>query len=58
MKNFYTNVHCLGDNILVRSFEDGERRKYQLEYNPTLFIPSKKPSKYSTIYGKFLVFPL
>ena len=52
MKNFYTNVHCLGDNILVRSFEDGERRKYQLEYNPTLFIPSKKPSKYSTIYGK------
>ena len=50
MKNFYTNVHCLGDNILVRSFEDGERRKYQLEYNPTLFIPTRNPSSYKTIY--------
>jgi len=49
---FYTNVNRIGNDILVRGYKDGKRVKGRVEFKPTLFIPTKEPTKYSTIDGK------
>ena len=51
---FYTNVHQIGDHVLVRGYENGQRFDDRIEYHPTVFIPSNEKSKYSTIDGKSL----
>ena len=51
---FYTNVQVVGDNLLVREYDRGERKSYRLPYRPTLFIPSKKPTKHTTLDGKYV----
>jgi len=51
MKNFYTNVQCIGDNIFFRGIINGKRRKDKLEYYPTVFIPTNTESKYKTLDG-------
>ncbi len=51
MKKFYTNVHHLGDKINVRSVINGEREKYIEEYNPVVFVPTERPSKFKTLDG-------
>ena len=35
---FYTNVHQIGDHVLVRGYEDGQRFDDRIEYHPTVFI--------------------
>ena len=51
--SFYTNVHCLGDNILFRGISsDGQRFKDRVEYHPTLYIPTKEETKFQTLEGK------
>ena len=52
--NFYTNVSLVGDSILYRAIENGKSVKRIVSYNPTLFIPSNKESKYKTLNGKFV----
>ena len=52
MKNFYTNVQCVGDNIMFRGVVDGKRRSDKIEYYPTVFVPTNKETKYSTLEGK------
>ena len=49
---FYTNVHQIGDHILVRGYENGQKFDDRVEYHPTIFIPSREKSKYKTIDGK------
>ena len=49
---FYTNVHQIGDHILVRGYENGQKFDDRVEYHPTIFIPSREKSKYKTIEGK------
>jgi|LakMenEpi03Aug12_release.lakeMendotaPanAssembly.Ray.scaffolds.fasta_scaffold00188_66 DNA polymerase elongation subunit (family B) len=49
--NYYTNVSCLGSNILFRGVKDGRRVKYKVAYTPTLFLKSNKPSKYKSLDG-------
>ena len=48
---FYTNIQTFGNNVLVRSVEDGERTKYRDSYLPTIYLKnndsSKKADKYS-----------
>ena len=51
---FYTNVHQIGDHILVRGYEDGKRFDDRIEYHPTLFVPTRDKSEYKSIDGKYL----
>jgi len=48
---FYTNVQLIGNQFLVRGYEDGKYIMFKEEYTPTLYVPSKKPSKYKTLEG-------
>jgi len=52
MPNFYTNAITYGDNILVRGYRDGLPFKEKVPFKPTLFVNSKHPSKFKTIYGE------
>ena len=49
---FYTNVQMVGNNFLVRGYENGEKVIFKEEYSPTLFVKSKKKSKYRTLEGE------
>ncbi len=48
---FYTNVQMVGDNFLVRGYEDGKHFATREKFYPTLFVDSKKKSKYKTLTG-------
>ena len=51
---YYTNVASVGNNILYRGVKDGRRVKLKIAYTPTLFLPSKKSTKFTTLDGEFL----
>ena len=51
---FYTNVQMVGDRFLVRGYEDGKHFMVREEYHPTLFVPSKKKTKYKTLEGEYV----
>ena len=51
MKKFYTNVEIWGGKILYRGVENDRRVRHRVDYHPTLFVPSDKPTKYTTIHG-------
>ena len=48
---FYTNIQMVGNNFLVREYENGQRKIYREEYQPTLYVKSKKESKWKTLDG-------
>ena len=50
-QNFYTNVQLIGNQFLVRGVENGKRFETRDEFFPTLFVNSKKESKYKTLNG-------
>ncbi len=54
MSNFYTNVQCFGNNILYRGIQNGKRVKDKINYCPSLFIPSKKITNYTSLEGDYL----
>ena len=49
---FYTNIQMVGNQILVRGYENGERIENREIYHPTLFVSSKKKTKYKTLSGE------
>ena len=49
---FYTNVQLIGNQFLVRGYENGKHIMQREEWKPTLFVPSKKKSKYRTLEGE------
>ena len=49
---FYTNVQMVGDNFLVRGYEDGKHFMTREKFYPTLFVPSKRKTKYKTLEGE------
>jgi DNA polymerase elongation subunit (family B) len=49
--NYYTNVSCLGSNILFRGVKDGRRVKYKVAYTPTLFLKSNKKTNFKSLEG-------
>ena len=49
---FYTNVQMVGDNFLVRGYEDGKHFMTREKFYPTLFVSSKNRSKYKTLTGQ------
>lgn len=52
--DFYTNVRQYGKYILYRGVENGKKVSRRVEYRPTLFVPSKKRSKYKTLAGNYV----
>ena len=51
---YYTNVQMVGNDFLVRGYENGESFTSRESFQPTLFVPSKKKTKYKTLEGKSL----
>ena len=49
---FYTNVQLVGNNFLVRGYEDGKHFMVRETFAPTLFVSSKKNTKYKTLTGE------
>ena len=52
MKDFYTNIQVIGDEMLVRAMMDGKKENYREEFYPTLFCPTKNQTKFKTLAGK------
>ena len=51
---FYTNVQMVGDNFLVRGYENGNHFMTREKFYPTLFVPSNKKTKYQTLNGEYV----
>ena len=49
---FYTNVQLIGNQFLVRGVDGGKRYEHRDEFFPTLFVKSKKKTKYKTLNGE------
>jgi DNA polymerase elongation subunit (family B) len=49
---FYTNVQLIGNQFLIRGVENGRRYEHRDEFFPTLFVKSKKKTKYKTLSGE------
>ena len=51
----YTNVYQYGNKMLVRGYDaNGKSFKRREDYQPTIFVPSKKPTDYKTLDGKYV----
>ena len=46
---FYTTAHAVGDKILVRGYDKGRPYQRKVDFYPTLFVTSNKPSKWKTL---------
>jgi len=53
-QRFYTNVQMVGDHFLVRGYENGRHFMTREKFNPTLFVPSNKKTKYKTLTGEYV----
>ena len=51
---FYTSVEQAGNRLLVRGYNNGERYSVRVPFNPTLFLPTKKYSKWKTLEGEWV----
>jgi DNA polymerase elongation subunit (family B) len=49
---FYTNVQLIGNQFLVRGYDNGQHFETRDEFFPTLFVKTKKESKYRTLSGE------
>jgi DNA polymerase elongation subunit (family B) len=49
---FYTNVQVVGNNFLVRGYENGQSVTFKEEYSPTLFVKSNRETEYQTLEGE------
>ena len=49
--DFYTNVQSYGNYILYRGIMDGKRVKQRVEYQPSLYLPSKKQTPFKSLDG-------
>ena len=51
MSKFYTNVQCIGNNILYRGVVDGGRVKTKIAYQPTLYERTNKKTAFRSLDG-------
>ena len=49
---FYTNIQLIGNQFLIRGYENGKHITHREEWKPTLFVPSKRKTKYKTLEGE------
>jgi DNA polymerase elongation subunit (family B) len=54
MSSFYCNVQSFGNSILYRGVIDGKRVKQKINYSPSLYIPSKKTTQFTSLDGEYL----
>ena len=54
MKSFYTNVQVYGSKILYRGLRNGRKVLDRIDYHPTLFVASNKPTKFKTVMGEYV----
>ena len=54
MANFYTNVQSYGNHILYRGIKNGKRVKERVDYSPSLYVPSKRITPFTTLEGEYL----
>jgi len=54
LSNFYTNVQSFGGNILYRGIQKGKKVRTKVEYTPSLFLPSKKITSFTSLEGDYL----
>ena len=48
---FYTNTFVRGNNVYIRGYNNGNRFNEKVFYKPTLYEPSRGPTKFKTIDG-------
>ena len=48
---FYTNIQLIGNQFLIRGYENGKHITHREEWKPTLFVPSERKTKYKTLEG-------
>jgi hypothetical protein len=53
-RSFYTNVSVYGSRILYRGIENGRRVRNKIDYHPTLYVPSNKPTGHTGVMGEHL----
>ena len=51
---FYTNIQLIGNQFLIRGYENGKHITHREEWKPTLYVPSKRKTKYKTLEGDFV----
>ena len=51
--SFYTNVQLVGDNIHYLGYENGQRIQRKFKFSPTLFVVTKKQTKFKTLDGRY-----
>ena len=53
---FYTFAKQYGNNILVRGWDDKRGGHFQerVPFRPTMYLPSTKPTPYTTLDGQFV----
>tara|TARA_B100001094_G_scaffold43502_1_gene38245 strand:+ start:923 stop:3418 length:2496 start_codon:yes stop_codon:yes gene_type:complete len=51
---FYTNVSIQGNKILMRGHVDGKPIQQKIDFSPTLYLPSNKPTEYKTLDGEYV----
>ena len=51
---FYTNFVRTGNYIHVRGYKNGKRFVDKVNYNPTLYMPSQKPTEFRTLDNKYV----
>ena len=51
---FYTNVQMVGDQFLVRGYEDGKHFMTREKFTPTLFVTANKKTNYKTLSGEYV----
>ena len=51
---FYTNVQMVGNDFLVRGYDNGRHFIDREKYYPTVFLPSKKKTEYKTLDGQYV----
>ena len=47
-------MQSFGNNILYRGIQNGKRVKEKIEYSPSLYIPSKKITNFTSLEGDYL----
>jgi len=51
--SFYTNVQLVGDNIHYIGYENGQRIQRKFKFSPTLFVVTKKQTRWKTLDGRY-----
>ena len=51
---FYTNVFSRGNFVYVRGYDKGIRFTEKLKYKPYIFLPSNKPTQYTTLFNEYV----